>query len=142
MKRNWETLKKVLEAAEEDRLAERMDELAAKDEDLNKLAPGFNKSNLEGEFIGHLWLACDADLILGVDVKHIGYGGEYHVAVTKDARLTMQGHDVLDGLRSQKICDMIHKTMSEASIPLTVDLVKAVISYGAKLAVSLTLGKS
>lgn len=157
MKRNWETLQDVLESAESETLEDRMDELAKLDDKINaeresRLAStlGAGKarrceaekpSRLERDFIGHLWLAADAGLINGVEIARINaFDGGYRVGITKDVRLTMQGHDVLDGLRNEKISEMIKETTKAAAVPLTVDMVKAVLSYAAKQAVSIVLG--
>ena len=98
MKRNWKTLRAVLEAVEDDRIDAAVSEAEEKD----RLAESAGeKSRHEDEFFGHMLLAVDAGLVEGFEVVTVppsewGYRAGY-------VRLTMSGHDLLDSLRSEKV---------------------------------------
>ena len=119
MKRNWKTLREVLEAVEDGRIDAAVAAAEAKD----RLAESAGeKSHHEDEFFGHMLLAVDAGLVEGFDVVTVppsewGYSEGY-------VRLTMSGHDLLDSLRSEKVFKKALALASSAAVPLTVDLVK------------------
>ena len=65
MKRNWKTLREVLEAVEDDRI----DAAIAAAEEKDRLAESAGeKSHHEDEFFGHMLLAVDAGLVEGFEV--------------------------------------------------------------------------
>lgn len=119
MKRNWKTLRAVLEAVEDDRI----DAAIAAAEEKDRLAESAGEqSRHEDEFFGHMLLAVDAGLVEGFEVVTVppsewGYRAGY-------VRLTMSGHDLLDSLRSEKVFKKALALASSAAVPLTVDLVK------------------
>ncbi len=118
MKRNWKTLRDVLEAVEEERIGEAIREAEAKDRAATSIGePAVH----ENEFFGHMLLAVDAGLVEGFEVVRTapdwGYSEGY-------VRLTMSGHDLLDSLRSEKVFRKAVSMAATAALPLTIDLIK------------------
>lgn len=85
MKRNWDKLREVLEAVEEDRFKVTLNDIYGDQERV--------------DFIGHLLLCIDARLVLGVEVVTNRKDGCHLRFDEEHVRLTMEGHDILESLR-------------------------------------------
>lgn len=127
MKRSWETIRTVLEHVEDECLVDFIEEVDSRERN------GRNKGITPDEIMGHLWLCIDAELVADADVRR-NDSGEFRYRIGRNFRLTMQGHDVLDALRSDTVWDKVNNTAKAASVPLTVELIKATIAYLAKTA--------
>lgn len=119
MVRDWNTLQKVLEAVEAERLCDVID--------------GYDKAPViavkpflsdEDIFCGHVLLAVDAGLIVGFSLFKQGHAWRYF---EQNVRLTMQGHELLDSLRSGTVIKKAMEMAKEAAIPLSVELIKAAL---------------
>lgn len=110
MKRDWKTIKRVLEDVERDVLEERLTSVEGED---------------EAEYYGHLWLCIDAGLVVGVEVN-TAPNGDWRYS-SDVPRLTMSGHDMLGAIRSKTVWTAVKEKAEQAMIPISVDLIKAVL---------------
>ena len=88
MKRNWDKIRDVLQAVEEDRLLGTMDNLLSTKEQEEICF-----------FFGHLLLCLDAKLVDGILVYVDSRRGWRWSVGEKPVHLTMKGHDMLEALR-------------------------------------------
>ena len=125
MKRDWDLIRKLLIAIEEEQdfLADSPPEpkwkLQTEKEYLSELAA---YRVAEGRLFGHLELLLDDRYVEGFQVIRMADGG---FAFSRSApRLTMAGHDLLDTMRSPKVWQWIKSTASTSGVELSLDAVK------------------
>lgn len=127
MKREWTKIREVLEDVEADRLDEKLSSLEEKSERLRALGEESSEENI---YYGHLLLAIEAGLVTGVEIDLCVTPPPPGTTVP---RLTMEGHDVLDSMRSSAVCSRLKTIAVEQSLPITVELIKAVAASLVKL---------
>lgn len=112
MKRNWDKLREVLQCVEEDKLEQTLE--------VNESC-GDEKE--EALFLGHLLLAIEGGLVSGVTLEHNPKVNEWTWGCDFP-RLTLEGHDMLDGIRSKTVWNLVKRKAIEISIPITLQLIK------------------
>ncbi|SDZ30821.1 Hypothetical protein SAMN05518669_12757 [Variovorax sp. YR634] len=126
MKRDWDLIRKLLTAIEEeeDFLADSPTQpkwLEQTEEAYITELKAFRTA--EGRLFGHLELLLDNGYSEGFEVIRMGDGG---FAFSLSApRLTMAGHDLLDTMRSSKVWEWIKSTANTKGVELSFDAVKA-----------------
>jgi hypothetical protein len=116
MERDWDLLRKQLEAIEQEHhvLADILDKA--------KWANEVEREKEEVRQLGHLELLIDERLVEGI---HIGRDVNGHFIFSNvNPRLTMAGHDLLDTLRSPKLWEQIKSSARENGIELTISAIK------------------
>ena len=133
MKRDWDLIRKQLTDVEEenDLFSEIPPEPKWQDQDWNLYEKQFKEYQaIEGRIFGHLELLIDAGYIDGMQIVRstdgrFGYG-------IHSPRLTMEGHDLLDTMRSTTIWEKIKTTAKSKGIELTFDAIKALGAFALK----------
>lgn len=129
MIRNWTVIREVLEDVEQGRLDEKLERLA---DDLERAKSVSDDAETSAEkeqnrYFEHLLLSIEGGLVEGVDVKTMPAPPPWRFGTTYP-RLTMQGHDMLDALRSKTVWARVVNKASEMSLPITLELIKAVMT--------------
>jgi len=109
MKRNWDTIREVLTHLEE----------VTPDRSLQ--LSNF-PSERAAEISYHMELLMEAGLVNGQMSKILGTGPHNFLAL----RLTWQGHEFLDTIRSDTVWQKTQKSFTGSGISMTFDLVKSV----------------
>lgn len=110
MKRNWETIRELLTKVEECTLPTEMVRL------------GSFPPERAAEVSYHMALLIEAGLVNGQVSRTIGP----EINDFFSQRLTWEGHEFLDGIRSNTVWQKTKKTFVEQGVSMTFDLVKAV----------------
>jgi len=110
MKRNWDTIRKILIRLEEKEPGEHSLRLSSWPKDV------------QPEISYHVELLEEAGLIHGHMSKTMGLG-PYDFSAT---RLTWEGHELLDAIKNDTIWKKTKKLFSSKGISMTFDLVKSV----------------
>jgi len=126
MKRDWELLRKQMIAIEEGKdlfsdLPELPDHTTQLWDDYLVQLNEFNA--IEDRIYGHYLLLIEANYVKGLDIQRNGIG-EY-IRNDTGARLTMEGHDFLNTMRSPKIWESVKSMAVSKSLELTFDTVKS-----------------
>lgn len=135
MKRDWDLIRKQLTDIEEDK-----DVLA----DLPPKPPKWEDDELEADFmerlhaheaieeriLGHLELLTESGYVDGLRVTR-GASGHFMVSRSKP-RLTMEGHDLLDTMRSATVWNTIKDTAQKKGIELSFEAIKALGAFALK----------
>ncbi|MDC4581464.1 DUF2513 domain-containing protein [Acinetobacter baumannii] len=108
MKRNWDTIRAVLIAIEDDNYDEYLEESENQDVILKNTALLIQAGFIDGKVLDSLDMSADV--------------------VVND--LTWQGHELLDTIRSKPVWDKIKSTALDKGLELTFDTVRAI---GAKV---------
>ncbi len=108
MKRDWDMIRKILTKVEECTLNTEMVQLSGFPEDMAAAASY------------HVDLLIEAGLIHGQVVKTMGPGVKEFFA----QKLTWEGHEFLDAIRSDSVWNKTKKRFADEGISMTVDLVK------------------
>jgi len=137
MKRDWELLREQLLAIEEDRdfhagvlggLSDAPKWLDGQSEaDFVKAMKEHQKAT--ARVFGHLELLIDNGYVDGVSLDRAGDNFFYRL---DDPRLTMDGHDLLDTMRSEPLWDKIKSTAKTKGIELTFDTIKGLAALALK----------
>lgn len=103
MKRDWEIIRQVLIAIEEDRFDEYLD-------------------NVENQkiVIGNTVLLINAGFVYGSMITNLDKDEDVHIK-----GLAWQGHELLDTIRSRPVWEKIKSTALDKGLELTFDVVKA-----------------
>ena len=109
MKRNWDTIRELLTKVEECTLPTEMVRLS-----------NF-PSERSAEVSYHMALLIEAGLVNGHISQERGAAARDFIA----QRLTWEGHEFLDGIRSDTVWQKTKKTFTEQGVSMTFDLVKA-----------------
>lgn len=125
MKRDWDLIRKLLSDIEEDNnLLEGLpkepnfDELEFTDYQIQ-----FEKYiKEEGIYCGHLILLLDGGYIQGLSITPLSNG--LHSIGLMRPSLTMEGHDLLETIRTDTIWNKIKKISKDKGIELTFDTIK------------------
>lgn len=120
MKRNWDTIRELLAKVEECTLPVEIVRL------------GDFPADRAAEISYHMALLIEAGLVKGQMVKTIGPEVKDFIA----DKLTWNGHEFLDSIRSDTVWQKTKKLFAEQGISMTLDLVKE----GAKQVASALLG--
>lgn len=129
MKRDWELIRQQLTDIEEDKspLARLPKEPIKIDQSEDEYQSELNDYNQrKNRVTGHLQLLLQAGYIEGfVFVEYLD--GKVD-CIANSPYLTMQGHDLLDTIRSKTVWDKVKKTAKSKGIELTFDVVKQLSS--------------
>ncbi|MDQ0042806.1 DUF2513 domain-containing protein [Variovorax boronicumulans] len=126
MKRDWDLIRKLLTAIEEEE--DFLTDSPAQPKWLEQTEEAYlNELKAfrvaEGRLFGHLELLLDNGYVAGFQVIRMADGG---FAFSRSApRLTMAGHDLLDTMRSSKVWAWIKSTASTQGVELSFDAIKA-----------------
>lgn len=124
MKRNWETIRELLSKVEECSLPTEMVQLSQFPDER------------AAEISYHMSLLIEAGLVKGQMVKTIG-------PEVKDffgQRLTWEGHEFLDSIRSDTVWARTKKLFTEQGVSMTFELVKSVAKDAAAALMKGALG--
>ncbi|WP_250500966.1 DUF2513 domain-containing protein [Caballeronia sp. GAWG1-5s-s] len=133
MKRDWELLRQQLTDIEEDR-----DPFAAIPTEprwTSQTEAEFTREYeeyraTEAKICGHLEMLIDNGYVDGLKVMR---GSDGHFSWGDfGARLTMNGHDLLDTMRSKPVWEQIKSTAQAKGIELTFDAIKAIGGWALK----------
>lgn len=124
MKRNWDTIRELLTKVEECTLPTQMIRLSS------------FPSERAAEVSYHMALLIEAGLVKGNIIQEMGPAARDFMA----QRLTWEGHEFLDGIRSDTVWQKTKKTFTEHGISMTFDLVKTVAKEAAVALMKATLG--
>ncbi len=140
MKRDWNLIRDIMQAIEEDRFAVFV-EHAGNNEDWQD---GLDSDQIKKERMsrliridGHVRLLIEANLINKVNSGIIdideyrernGASPKHRYQYNyKSLRLSMEGHDLLDHMREPKVWNLIKKHAEEAGSKLTLDFIRTAI---------------
>ena len=112
MKRNWDTIREILT------------KLEAVTVDVGHLQLSSFTAEQAEEISYHMELLMEAGLVSGEMSKTIGRGPYNFIA----SRLTWQGHEFLDAIRSDTVWQKTKKSFVSSGLSMTFDLVKSVAS--------------
>lgn len=129
MKRDWNELKAILEAIEQDRFGSYIEKYGV-EFDSSLMSEGEKQLKLEqlglerrDIVLGHVELLVDVDLIKGVKVQT--YCDDSFLALTNTRpRITMEGYDLLEHLRSHKFIKALNEYCRSIGVELTLDTLK------------------
>lgn len=124
MKRNWDTVREILTRLE------------ALSDTSEYLQLGRFPKDRASEISYHVELLFDAGLIEGQMSKTIGLGPYDFFA----HRLTWNGHEFLDAIRSDTVWEKTKKTFVTSGVEMTIDLIKSVAGEVAKSLLKGTIG--
>lgn len=110
MKRNWDTIRDILI---------RLEEMPPEKGSL-RLSDFPEGNNYEYSY--HTEILIESGLIYGNMSKTIGGGANDFIAI----RLTWDGHEFIDGIRSDKVWEKAKKSFVKDGLSMTLDLVKSV----------------
>ncbi len=136
MKRDWDLLRKLLTDIEEERnpFADLPDEPSWKEQDEDTYNNQLDEYwTIEKKLFGHLELLVNSGYIDGLKLSRLLDGGFHYVNI--NPRLTMEGHDLLDTMRSSVIWENIKETAKSKGIELTFDAIKALGAFVLKAAI-------
>ncbi len=135
MVRDWNLIRDVLEACEQDRLEDYISKSGA-DYDEDDLSPQeLDKLALENAkkyrklVLGHIELCIDEGFIKGIEIVNYTDGTLGSVSFCKEARLTMKGHDFLAKLRDKNMWKSIKSIAKQTGIALTVESIGQLASH-------------
>ncbi len=112
MKRNWDLIRDILTRLEETKVEEGSLNLSSFPQDKT------------ADISYHMELLMEAGLVKGQMSKEIGRGPHAFFAT----RLTWQGHEFLDAIRSDTVWQKTKKSFINQGISMTFDLIKSVAS--------------
>lgn len=115
MKRNWDKLREVLQLVEDDKLVDTL-----------LLMQSCGDEKEEAIFMGHLLLAIEGGLVAGIKVDFNPKLNEWDWG-DKAPRLTLQGHDMLDSMRSRTLWALVKKKAVDLAVPISIELIKSVM---------------
>lgn len=113
MKRNWDTIRLILEKVEDETLEKYIN---SDDYVLEGVS--------ENDMACHVEMLIDAGIIRNADATR-DITGEIVRFRVKDAFITMHGHDLLDALRDKTVWHLIKKKASSAAVSLSWEFIKA-----------------
>lgn len=120
MQRDWNTIREILEKIEDDTLVDFIKELGKG----RKFGNG--DEAFESEIALHIQLLREGGYIVGITVNRWSQGNvEYSVS---EPRMTMQGYDLLEVLRTKGVMERIREKCKQLGVPLTAAAIQAVLS--------------
>ena len=131
MQRNWTVIRDLLEHFEDETIAGFLSEIRQGHRYDSTLTPEENQlaqadSEKKADIVfGHLLLLMDSELVEGI-VSAQPAAGSWS-CVLRNPRLTMKGHDALDAIRSDTIWNEVKTKAKEAALPVTLELILAVL---------------
>lgn len=134
MKRDWNELRAILEAVEQDRFGDYIgkygdsfdDSFMTAGEKRAKLAElGLEKRDF---VLGHVELLCDAGLLKGIYVNLFDSEKFDELCILRP-RMTMEGYDLLDHLRSKKFSKMLQDYCASVGSGVTLDIIRNAVPY-------------
>ncbi len=124
MKRDWDTIREILGKVESCTLP------------TDQVRLGNFDGTRAAEVSYHMALLIEAGLVNGQMVRTIGPEAKDFIA----SRLTWQGHEFLDSIRSESVWQKTKKTISEHGVTMTFDLVKEVAREAASALIKSAIG--
>ncbi len=115
MKRDWHTIEVILTHVE-------AGDIASYDTQKRYLRDGIT----EDDFIGHLEILNDAEVLRGCSIQR-GVDGRYCFCNASHAFISMQGHDLLDAIRSDTVWSRVKTKAAQAGVSLSWEFIKAAI---------------
>ena len=131
MRRNWATIRELLEHFEAEDIQEYLqvanrpvcyDSVATRAENDKRQEAHAVEAD---QIFGHLLLLMDSDLVDGVLSASPASSG--WVFSLRNPRLTMKGHDTLDAIRSDTVWGAVKRRAKESAMPVTLELILAVL---------------
>lgn len=125
MRRDWNIIRDLLKATEEDRLLEFLDD---KDAEVDRASTEAEREKLEkisSNYYGHLELLIDDDAIRGITVDCSNCGSWSYGSGRP--RLSTSGFDLLDALQSKTVWARVRDYAKENALPITGALVREVL---------------
>ena len=129
MKRDWNEIKEILEAIEQDRFADYIGKNGEFFDD-SMMTPGRKRQKLEelgagrrDIILGHIELLVDAGIIKGIQVDLFTTGAIAGLTKTRP-RITMEGYDLLEYLRSSKFRKALTEYCGKIGTEITLDVLK------------------
>lgn len=120
MQRDWNTIREILEKVENDTLVDFIKDLE-KDRKFGKGDAAF-----ESEVALHVQLLREGGYIVGITVNRWSQGSvDYSIS---EPRMTMQGYDLLEVLRTKGVMERIREKCKQLGVPLTAAAIQAVLS--------------
>ena len=117
MKRDWNVVREILEQIEEKQLTS----FVKAGQFLN--TPGSESAD---DCFGHMEILIDAGIVKHATVQR-NASGEFEYWDFRGVLITMQGHDLLDSLRDDKVWTQIKTRAQKAGVSLTWEFIKASI---------------
>lgn len=115
MKRNWKTVRTILEEIEDSEIL------------LYAQGDGYLQDGIsEDEFLGHLEILEDAGIIRNCSVRRAASGKFANVNLS-GVFITMAGHDLLDALRDATVWGRISRKAADAGVAISWEFIKAAI---------------
>ncbi len=134
MKRDWTEIRAILESIEKDTFGEYVskygvpfdDSMMSSGERIAKLV----ELELERRdlVLGHIELLVDAGLVKGISVNCFDSDSFERLCATRP-RMTMEGYDLLDHLRSPKFFSRLQDYCSQVGSGVTLDLIRHAVPY-------------
>ena len=125
MKRDWNIIRDLLKATEEDRLLEFLDDKDAEVDRASTEAEREKQEKISFDYYGHLELLIDDDAIRGITVDCSNLGNWSYGAGRP--RLSTSGFDLLDALQSKTVWTRVKDYAKENTLPITGALVREVL---------------
>ena len=135
MKRDWNLIRAVLEAAESETLDDFVRKSGADcdEDDLTQMERDRlideNAKKYRHDVLGHLERCIDAGFLKGIRANYYSDGSLANADVFRGARLTMQGHDFLAQLRDRNTWKRIKETAKQTGVQLTVQSICEIGKY-------------
>ncbi|WP_050464397.1 DUF2513 domain-containing protein [Herbaspirillum autotrophicum] len=127
MKRDWDLIRKQLTDIEEEsdvfaELPKKQVQWLDGETEADFLKKQKEYDEIVGRILGHLELLVEAGYVEGISVKRGASGDLYYSR--SSPRLTMDGHDLLDTMRSATIWNAVKETAKKKGLELTFDAIK------------------
>lgn len=132
MRRNWPTIRELLERFETEDINEFLQSANAPVSYDSTATNAENDKNRAEQaaradaVFGHLLLLMDSDLVSGVITVEPSVSGRW-VFSLKNPRLTIKGHDTLDAIRSDTVWNAVKQRAKDSAMPVTLELILAVL---------------
>lgn len=132
MRRNWTTIRELLERFETEDINGFLQSANAPVSYDSTATTAENDKNRAEQVaradavFGHLLLLMDSDLVDGVKTAEPTVSGRW-VFSLHNPRLTMKGHDTLDAIRSDTVWNAVKQRAKDSAMPVTLELILAVL---------------
>ena len=113
MKRNWETMRIILEKVEAVELLVYLEKEKYLDSGMS-----------EEDVLGHIEIMLDAGILQNGKIPR-GWAGKYSQYDVQGVFISMAGHDLLDALRDQNVWLRIRNKARQAAVSLSWEFIKA-----------------
>ena len=133
MKRDWNEIRALLEAVEQDRFGEYVRTYGTEVDTSLMTGPERRKAlEAAGQgrrdiVLGHLELLKEAGLVRGIEVEIYSDDSDFACLAATRPRLTMEGYDLLDHLRDKPFRQALEKCCKGLGIELTFDVIRELV---------------